>query len=113
MDKLNRYRKLIQQILSERIAFDNQQATEGVEHFLIADEKNDHYVWFNLGWHERKRIKSITVYVRICNKKFWIEEDLTEEGIANVLVEEGVPKEDIVLAFHAPEMRPYTDFAAA
>ena len=25
----------------------------------------------------------------------------------------GVPKEDIVLAFHAPEMRPYTEFAAA
>jgi hypothetical protein len=62
-------------------------------------KKNDHYVWFNLGWHERKRIKSITAYVRICNEKFWIEE--------------GVPKEDIVLAFYSPMTRPHTDFAAA
>jgi hypothetical protein len=38
---------------------------------------------------------------------------LTEDGIATDLLEAGVPKEDIVLAFHAPEMRPYTEFAVA
>lgn len=43
--------------------------------------------------------------------KFWIHWDGTEEGIATELVEMGVPKEDIVLAFHAPYKRPYTGFA--
>jgi hypothetical protein len=33
--------------------------------------------------------------------------------LANQLVKEGIPKEDIVPAFHAPEMRSYADFAAA
>jgi len=55
----------------------------------------------------------MTVYVRIRNGKFWIEEDWTEDGIANDLVRAGVPKEDIVLAFHEPTMRQYTDFALA
>jgi hypothetical protein len=55
----------------------------------------------------------MTIYVRIRNGKFWIEEDWTEDGIATDLVREGVPKEDIVLAFHDPETRKYTDFAAA
>jgi hypothetical protein len=54
----------------------------------------------------------MTVYVRIRDHKFWIEEDLTEDGIANDLVQAGVPPEDIVLAFHEPKMRQYTDFAA-
>jgi hypothetical protein len=36
-----------------------------------------------------------------------------EEGIATDLVRAGVAKEDIVLAFHEPKMRPYTDFAIA
>jgi XisI protein len=41
------------------------------------------------------------------------EKDTTEDGIATDLVREGVPREDIVLAFQPPEMRQYTDFAAA
>jgi hypothetical protein len=44
----------------------------------------------------------MTVYVRIRDRKFWIEEDWTEDGIATDLVRAGVPKEDIVLAFHEP-----------
>jgi hypothetical protein len=41
------------------------------------------------------------------------EEDWTEEGIATELLRECVPKEDIVLAFHDPETRKFTDFAIA
>jgi hypothetical protein len=67
----------------------------------------------NAGWSNQKRVSAITVYARVENGKIWIEEDWTEDGIATDLVREGVPKEDIVLAFHPPEMRPYTDFAAA
>jgi len=39
-----------------------------------------------------------------------MQHDGTEIGIANQLVELGVPKDDIVLAFHEPEIREFTDF---
>jgi hypothetical protein len=55
----------------------------------------------------------MTVYVRIRDHKFWIEEDRTEDDIANDLVQAGVPHEDIVLAFHKPKMRQHTGFAPA
>ncbi len=58
-------------------------------------------------------MKAISVYVRIKNQKIYIEEDWTEEGIATELLREGVPKEDIVLAFHDPETRKLTEFAVA
>ena len=45
--------------------------------------------------------------------KIWIEEDMTEDGLATELVEAGVPKEDIVLAFNPPDRRHLTDYAAA
>ncbi|MCE7982641.1 MAG: hypothetical protein DYG89_15765 [Caldilinea sp. CFX5] len=35
------------------------------------------------------------------------------EGLATELVERGVPREDVVLAFHPPAMRPYTEFAVS
>jgi hypothetical protein len=40
-----------------------------------------------------------------------LEVDRTEDGFAKRLVEHGVPKHDIVLAFHAKYKRPYTEFA--
>ena len=44
-------------------------------------------------------------------RKFYIEKDWTEEGVTRHLLEAGVPKEDIVLVFHAPEMRQFAKFA--
>jgi hypothetical protein len=72
-------------------------------------------------WHEcqgrllplNRNVTGMTVYVRIRDSEFWIEEDWTENGIATDLVLAGVPKEDIVLAFHEPKMRQYTEFAVA
>jgi hypothetical protein len=113
MDKLTNYRNIIKRILSARIDRTGSVPPQEIEEFMIADEERDHYLLFNLGWWQRKRVRSISVYVRIKDGKIWIEHDLTEDGIATELIEAGVPKEDIVLAFHAPEMRQYTEFAAA
>lgn len=113
MDKVTEYPKLIEQILSDYIEVCNRKAERDVETFLIKDDVQQHYIWMNLGWKGSERITGMTVYVRLQDAKFWIEEDWTEEGIANDLLALGVPKEDIVLAFHAPKMRPYTDFAVA
>ena len=53
------------------------------------------------------------VYIRIEQSKIWIEEDWTKQGIANELLEAGVPPEDIVLSFQHPIKRPLTEFATA
>lgn len=113
MDKLVRYREVIKKILSEHAQLSNRQPQPGVEHLIIADEARDHYFLFSLGWSEHKRIRNFPVYVRLKDGKCWIEHDLTEYGIATELLDAGIPNEDIVLAFHSPEMRQYTEFAAA
>jgi hypothetical protein len=43
----------------------------------------------------------------------YYDQGRTEDGIAMDLLREGVPKDDIVLGFQPPELRPYTEFAAA
>lgn len=113
MDKLTEYRNLIKRILTEFVELSKSQFNGEVEHILIMDDERGHYMWLKLGWEDGKRVKYITVYARLRDSKFWIEEDWTEDGIATDLVREGVPKEDIVLAFHDPETRKHTDFAAA
>ena len=77
------------------------------------DDTHKNYLLLLMGWQGSDRVKSVMIHVRLHQEKFWIEEDWTEEAIANDLVNAGVPKEDIVLAFHAPSLRPYTGFAVA
>jgi hypothetical protein len=113
MDKLTEYPSLLRGILSEQIELCRRQPVPDVETFIVADEEHGHYIWMNVGWQNGERVCGMTVYVRLRDGKFWIEEDWTEEGIATYLVREGIPKEDIVLAFHDPETRKHTDFAAA
>ena len=121
MDTLVDYPKIIKQILTQYVELSNRRPNPDIETFLVIDETQTHYMWMNLGWDKNQskvgqpseRITGCTVYVRIKDGKFWIEEDWTEAGIPNELVNAGVPKEDIVLAFHEPTLRPYTDFAVA
>ena len=111
MDKLTAYPTLIKRILSEYVELSNRRPNPDIETVLIIDETKTHYIWMNLGWQNGERITGITVYVRIRDNKFWIEEDWTENGIATDLMREGVPRDDIVLAFHEPRLRQYTEFA--
>jgi hypothetical protein len=113
MEKLVRYRKLIEDLLEDQAEFANRTVQSGLEAQVILDENHDRYMLLSSSWHGKKRIRSIIVYMRLYEGKIWIEEDWTENGITPALLKAGVPKEDIVLAFHPPELRPLTEFAAA
>ncbi|MEB3884606.1 XisI protein [Lyngbya sp. CCY1209] len=112
MDQLTDYPQIIKTILGSHIDRCNKNPDPDIETFLIADEANGHYLWMTLGWQNGDRFSGATVYVRLRGGKFWIEEDWTEDGIATELVAAGVPKTDIVLAFHEPQVRRETGFAA-
>ncbi|MBW4669713.1 MAG: XisI protein [Cyanomargarita calcarea GSE-NOS-MK-12-04C] len=111
MDKLIHYQNLIKQILTEYQKISAQVPVVDVDEVLMFDDERSQYLWFNIGWKQGKRVKGISVYIRIKNEKIYIEEDWTEEGIATELMELGVQKSDIVLAFQPPDVRKYTEFA--
>ena len=100
-------------ILPEHDHLANRSARKKYPTCLIFDEVHDHYLWMSIDWVNQKRINNTHVHVRIKNEKVYIEEDWTEDGIANELLTEGIPKSDIVLAFHDPETRKLTEFAVA
>ncbi|MGD1701659.1 XisI protein [Dapis sp. BLCC M229] len=111
MDKLIHYQNIIKQILTNYQRISAQIPDPDIDEVLMFDDQRSQYLWFNIGWKNDRRIQAISVYIRIKNEKIYIEEDWTEDGIANELLRENVPKEDIVLAFHDPETRKLTEFA--
>lgn len=109
MADINRYRQLVQKLLEDysKISFNNPD----LETEVIFDTQRDRYQVVHVGWSNKRRVYGCTLHLDIKDGKIWIQHDGTEGGIANELVEHGVPKQDIVLAFHSPFKRQFTEFA--
>lgn len=109
MDKVTQYRRYIQEILNEYGQYKPSYGKVEVEQ--VSDTVHDHYQLVTVGWNGNERIHGCLFHIDIRDGKIWIQHDGTEAGIANELVERGVPKTDIVLAFHTPFRRQFTEFA--
>lgn len=109
MDSIEKYRELIQNVLSEYASIPFSYSD--VQTQTIFDRNSDHYLLMLLGREGLKRVHGCLVHLDIINDKIWIQRDGTEEGIATQLLEAGVPKDKIVLGFKSPRMRKHTEFA--
>ncbi|MBE9226198.1 XisI protein [Phormidium sp. LEGE 05292] len=108
MERLN-YLEVVQTILKRHV---KNRPNSQTEVQLIFDTERGRYQVLNIGWQKLTRIFGCIIYVEIKDSKIWSERDETEIGVANELVETGVPKQNIVLAFKAPYKRKFTKFAA-
>lgn len=79
----------------------------------IFDRVRGRFVLMTLGWDDDERVHHPLVHIDLIEGKLWIQADHTEHGVAPELVEAGIPKSDIVLAFRPPEVRQHTDYAVA
>jgi len=113
MDRISTYRAIVKEVLQCQAERMQRLPQPMVETELSFDETHDNYLLLNVGWTKQGRMLVPAIYIRLHNEKIWVENDWTEAGIVDALIERGVPTQDIVLAFHPPEMRAYTEFALA
>jgi hypothetical protein len=114
MDKVAHYQKIIKEGLSSYAELLENSTPKFPSDLVLAfDDQHHQYLLRELGWTKDDRIQRTILHIALKNGKIWIEEDWTEEGIATYFLEHDVPREDIVLGFQPPQMRPYTEFAVA
>jgi hypothetical protein len=116
MDRTVEYRQILQEVLQA-------YATDGVERGplkpddmqvrVLLDPRNDHYQVLHAGWRNGRQIFSVVFHFDIVDGKIWVQRNISDYDIIEDIEAKGVPKSDIVLAFHAPEMRPFTEYAVA
>ncbi len=107
MEKLN-YPQVVQKIIKVHLANLKDDETE-VQ--LILDLERHHYLLMLVGWHNQRREYGSLIHIDIKDEKIWIQSDGTEVGVANELVEAGVPQKDIVLGFKSPFKRQFAEYA--
>lgn len=111
MDKLERYRRIVQEVLTEHSQI--QPAYGEIQMKLMFDVERDRYQLLRTGWLEERRVYGTLIHIDLEQEKIWIQYDGTEVGIANELVERGIPKEEIVLAYHSPLTHQYDGLAVS
>ena len=112
MDNLNvDEREIIEQLLVEYANFLGNDDRVRVE--LVLDKKSDRYLLIETGWDLDRRIYGVLIHIDIIDGKLWIQQDGTEEGVADELADLGVPKERIVLAYKSLQRRQITEFAVS
>ncbi|MBI1914828.1 MAG: XisI protein [Planctomycetes bacterium] len=109
MDRLERYREIVRRVIREYASYkpsNGQIDTEAIE-----DRDRDHYEVMHVGWDGQRRVHGSVVHIDIIGDKVWLQYDGTSRPVADELIEAGIPREDIVLGFHPPDVRPLTGFA--
>jgi hypothetical protein len=110
MDRLSHYRQSISVFLNKYL---NAWQEEGIETQLIIDSEHDHYLLLRVGWEKDRRVNYAVFQFDIKDEKIWIQENNTDIEVDKELEEMGITKKEIVVGFHHPSMREYSDYAIA
>ena len=108
MASLENYRRWVQQVLSDYAQ--NRSDQGDVELQTIFDVERDHYQLMYIGWENKHRVFGPVMHIDIKEGKIWIQWNGT---VADDLMALGVSREDIVLGFHPPHLRKFTEFAVS
>jgi len=109
--KLKKYQKAILHILSEysKIRYSNVQG----ENQIVADKENQRFLIMTIGWQKNHFVHDCPMHFDIINGKIWVQTNMTEWDVGEMLEEQCVPKSDIVLGFLVPSTRVYSEYAVA
>jgi len=114
MENVVGYREIIHRLLEEYRTFLAELTKTDVDTEILCDDTHGQYMVMRIGWRAEIRVHRPVFYLRLKDGKIHVEEDWTKEGIANELMQAGVPASDIVLSFTPPDLRSETPaFAVA
>ncbi|MBE9032671.1 XisI protein [filamentous cyanobacterium LEGE 11480] len=111
MDKLGHYRQCLQAFLTQYAKYGAQ--TADMETQLIFDTANDHYLLIRTGWEKVHRVHACIFHFDIKGDKIWVQENNTDIEVDKELEALGISKHELVIGFHHPSMREYSEYAAS
>lgn len=107
MDKLDAYRQALRRVLAE---YAEWSGSGSVRAEVVEDPAKDHFELIRFGWDGPRYIHGALLHADLIGGKVWIQYDGTNRPLADELAAAGVPREDIVLGYKPPRVRPLTGF---
>lgn len=112
MDRIEKYRQILESVVKRHAQF--QPANGQIETHSICDRENDEYMVIDSGWNEKgRRIYDVVLHFRLQDGTVFVERDNTDAEVARELLEAGIEKDDIILAYNALPYQRLNDLIAA
>jgi XisI protein len=108
MDSRN-YPQIVRDLLNQHAQ--GKPSVGDIEVETIFDLEQNRYQIVYMGWHHDRRVHHCVMHIDVRNDKIWILHNTTEHELDLELLAIGVPKSDIVLGLHPPELRQFTGYA--
>ncbi len=105
------FKSKIREVLDDYLRQLRQPANQSIHFEPVIDETGNHFQIVALGWEGDRRVFNLLFHLDIIGDKIWVQEDKMEYSIAEMLVEHGVSKKDIVLAYFPDYHRKHTEYA--
>ncbi|MBX2928518.1 MAG: XisI protein [Saprospiraceae bacterium] len=104
MEKITLYKKIVRDLFGAIASM--SPSDEQVETQLVIDDERGHYLLFSVGWEDDNREYAPFLHIDVTSMgRVLIQHDGTDLKVALLLAEKGIPKSDIVLAFHPKHQR--------
>lgn len=113
MERVAFFQSKIQEVMADYLRQLRQPSNQNIHFESVVDTAGKHYQIVALGWEESHRVFNLLFHLDIIGDKIWVQEDKMEQSIAEMLVEHGVSKKDIVLAYFPDFHRAHTEYAVA
>ncbi len=111
MDRLTERKRLVKKIMQEVYEYFPEENTVRTE--FISDDTAGHYEIMQVGWAYGRRIHGTVVHVDVTESRVLVEHNGTDIDVVEMIQKAGIPDSEIVLGWHPPHMRQYTEFALA
>ena len=112
MDRIENYRQILEKIVKRHARF--QPANGEIKTHAVIDVETGDYMVVDSGWNEKgRRIYDVVLHFRLQNGAVHIERNNTDAEIVQELLESGIEKNDIILAYNALPYRRLNDLIAA
>ena len=94
------YSRILERIVQRHAQF--QPANGNIKTRAVCDRERGEYMVIDSGWNEKgRRIYDVVLHFWILNKNIHVERDNTDAEVVKELLEAGIEKDDIVLAYNS------------
>ncbi|MEX0718547.1 MAG: element excision factor XisI family protein [Planctomycetaceae bacterium] len=106
MASTRKYDLIVKGIFDELAEIIERQSTprrDGAETICVRNHEGANFLLVRYGWRDGHRVRAVSLLVRVRDGKVRIEEDMTDWGVVDRLIGQGVDPEHIILAFQRGE----------
>ena len=94
------YSQILEKVVKRHAQF--QPANGNIQTHVVCDREMDEYTVIDSGWNEKgRRIYDVVLHFRLQDGIVHVERDNTDAEVVRELLESGIAKTDIILAYNA------------